>query len=45
MIHDSSIRVVFQVALSLGELKDKTVIPAMTNIIEQRGESAVQTAV
>ncbi len=46
MIHDSSIRVAFQVALSLGEFKDKTVIPAMTNIIEQRGESAwFQTAV
>jgi hypothetical protein len=46
MIHDSSIRVAFQVALSLGEFKDKTVIPAMTNIIERRGESAwFQTAV
>jgi hypothetical protein len=34
------------VALSLGEFKDKTVIPAMAKIIEQRGESAwFQTAV
>lgn len=46
MIYDSSIRVAFQVALSLGEFKDKTVLPAMAKIIEQRGESTwFQTAV
>ncbi|HEY8688714.1 MAG TPA: PVC-type heme-binding CxxCH protein [Chitinophagaceae bacterium] len=40
MINDSSIRVAFQAALSLGEFKDKTVVPAMAKVIEQQGQSA-----
>lgn len=40
MINDSSIRVAFQAALSLGEFKDKTVVPAMAKVVEQQGQSA-----
>jgi hypothetical protein len=40
MADDSSIRVVFQAALSLGEFKDKTVVPALAKIVEHYGYSS-----
>jgi hypothetical protein len=40
MVNDSSIRVAFQASLSLGEFKDKTVIPVLAKVVEQRGQSA-----
>ena len=40
MINDSSIRVAFQAALSLGDFKDKTVVPALAKVVAQRGQSA-----
>jgi putative membrane-bound dehydrogenase-like protein len=40
MINDSSIRVAFQVALSLGQFTDKAVVSAMAKVVEQRGQSA-----
>ncbi|MEO5998299.1 MAG: PVC-type heme-binding CxxCH protein [Chitinophagaceae bacterium] len=39
MINDSSISVAFQVVLSVGEFKDKTVITALAKVLVQRGES------
>jgi len=46
MINDSSIRVVFQATLSLGEFKDNTVIPALAKVLELHGErSWFRTAV
>ena len=40
MIDDSSVRVAFQAALSLGDFKDKTVVPALAKVVAQRGQSA-----
>src|SRR6185437_9645415 len=40
MINDSSVRVAFQATLSLGEFKDKTVVPVMAKVVEQQGQSA-----
>jgi len=40
MTNDSSLMVAFQAALSLGEFKDKTVAPALSKVLEQRGQSA-----
>jgi putative membrane-bound dehydrogenase-like protein len=40
MINDSSIRVAFQAVLSLGQFTDKTVVTALTKVVEQRGQSA-----
>ena len=39
MVNDSSVRVAFQAALSLGEFKDKSAIAALSEVIEKRGES------
>jgi putative membrane-bound dehydrogenase-like protein len=40
MINDSSIRVALQAALSLGEFKDKTLVPTLAKVVEQRGQSS-----
>lgn len=40
MINDTSIRVAFQATLSLGEFKDKTVVPVLAKVVEQRGQSS-----
>ena len=40
MINDSSIRVTFQVTLSLGEFHDKTVVPSMAKMVEHYGHSS-----
>ena len=40
MINDSSIRVAFQAALSIGNFKDKSVVPALAKVAEERGASA-----
>jgi putative membrane-bound dehydrogenase-like protein len=38
MTKDSSVMVAFQATLSLGEFKDKSVTPALANVLKQRGE-------
>ncbi|WP_436835206.1 PVC-type heme-binding CxxCH protein [Arenibacter algicola] len=40
MINDPSIRVAFQATLSLGQLKDKAVIPALAKALELHGQSS-----
>ena len=40
MINDSSIRVAFQATLSLGQFTDKSVVSALTKVVEQRGQSS-----
>ncbi len=39
MINDSSIRVIFQASLSLGEFNDKSVVFALSKVVEQHGQS------
>lgn len=40
MVSDTSIRVAFQATLSLGEFKDKTVIPALAKVVDRYGYSS-----
>ena len=38
-LKDSSARVAFQASLSLGEYQDKAVVPAMAEVVKQKGEN------
>ena len=40
MVQDSAIRVAYQATLSLGQFKDKTVIPALVKALELHGQSS-----
>lgn len=39
LTRDSTIRVAFQATLSLGQFKDKSIVPVLSNVVEQKGQS------